>query len=344
MTTSHPKPAIHHPRPRAVILSPEQDSMAPRRRMPLIVDEPEIEPEPAGASSPRLKKRFGWGKLFVAGLGGFLSLVLWVWAERTLRAMLTQSPAMGMVAAGLLGIALLALVVLAGRLMRDILRMRKVEDLRARAVAAASQNNLAAAQEIARDVMGLVTAMPVTARGRAALTQALPELTAAQDVIALTEREILKPLDEQASALVARASRQVSLVTAVSPRAIVDVAFVIFACVRLLRDIAGVYGARPGWLGLMKLGRATLVHLVVTGGMAAGDALLQQIMGQGLAAKLSAKLGEGVLNGLLTARIGLAAIAQCRPMPFAEERAPGLKDVAGDLFNRSAPKPEQMPE
>ena len=329
-----------HPRPRAVILSPGAEAGSIKRSDALTADEPILhEPEQDSAQLAQAsQRRFSWGRLFIAGLGGFLSLALWLWAERVLRDLLNQSPALGMVAAGLLALAMLALLVLVGRLVRDLLRMRKVEALRLRVVIAATQNDLAAAQAVAQDVISLVATIPATARGRAALARALPELTAAVDVIALTEREILKPLDDIAAAQVARAARQVSVVTAVSPRAIVDVGFVLFACLRLLRDVAGTYGARPGWLGLMKLARATLVHLMVTGGMAAGDALLQQLMGQGLAAKLSAKLGEGVLNGLLTARIGLSAIAQCRPMPFVEETAPALKDVAGELFSRKDSK------
>ncbi len=68
--------------------------------------------------------------------------------------------------------------------------------------------------------------------------------------------------------------------------------------------------------------------------------MIQQVVGQGLAARISAKLGEGVLNGLLTARIGLAALAVCRPMPFVEAAPPTLGDVAGDLGSwRGAPEP-----
>ncbi|MDP3319515.1 MAG: TIGR01620 family protein, partial [Bosea sp. (in: a-proteobacteria)] len=33
----------------------------------------------------------------------------------------------------------------------------------------------------------------------------------------------------------------------------------------------------------------------------------------------------------LTARIGLAALAVCRPLPFVEAAPPSLGDVAGDL-------------
>ena len=75
-----------------------------------------------------------------------------------------------------------------------------------------------------------------------------------------------------------------------------------------------------------------LAHLAVTGGMAAGDSLIQQMLGHGVAAKLSARLGEGVLNGLLTARLGLAAIEVARPLPFAALPQPALTDIAGDLI------------
>jgi putative membrane protein len=60
--------------------------------------------------------------------------------------------------------------------------------------------------------------------------------------------------------------------------------------------------------------------------------VLQQIVGHGVAARLSARLGEGVLNGLLTARVGLSAMAVCRPTPFIAEKQPGVADVAPFLF------------
>ena len=58
------------------------------------------------------------------------------------------------------------------------------------------------------------------------------------------------------------------------------------------------------------------------------------MLGHGVAAKLSARLGEGVLNGLLTARLGLAAIEVARPLPFAALPPPTLADIAGDLLRR----------
>jgi putative membrane protein len=42
-----------------------------------------------------------------------------------------------------------------------------------------------------------------------------------------------------------------------------------------------------------------------------------------------------VINGVLTARVGLAAIAVCRPLPFAAVKAPTVRDVAGSLLDRA---------
>jgi putative membrane protein len=145
----------------------------------------------------------------------------------------------------------------------------------------------------------------------------------------------MAPIDAEARHLVAAAARRVSVVTAVSPRAAVDMFFVLVTALGLVRRLALLYGGRPGTLGLIKLMRHTVSHVAVTGGMAASDSLIQQVIGHGLAAKLSARLGEGVLNGLLTARLGLAAIEATRPLPFAALRQPALNDIAGSLLRGS---------
>ena len=99
----------------------------------------------------------------------------------------------------------------------------------------------------------------------------------------------------------------------------------------MLRALAGLYGGRPGSLETLKLARMVVSHLAVTGGLALSDTLVQSLLGHGLAGRLSAKLGEGTVNGIMTARIGLAAINLCRPLPFSHLQAPGLRDFLGEI-------------
>ncbi len=121
--------------------------------------------------------------------------------------------------------------------------------------------------------------------------------------------------------------------------------FVAAQALRLIRRIAEIYGGRPGLLGAWRLARAVGSHLAITGGMAVGDSLMQTILGHGIAAKISARLGEGVLNGLLTARIGLSAMAVCRPMPYFAQKPPGVREVAPFLFSdgKGAEPPKNQP-
>jgi len=190
----------------------------------------------------------------------------------------------------------------------------------------------AAGRALGRDLIALTTRMPRLARARARLETHLSDIIDGGDLIRLSERELMAPLDAEARRLVGIAAKRVSVVTAVSPRAAVDMFFVLVTALGLVRRLALLYGGRPGTLGLFKLMRQAVTHIAVTGGMAASDSVIQQMIGHGVAAKLSARLGEGVLNGLLTARLGLAAIEAARPLPFAALRQPALNDIAGSLL------------
>ncbi len=311
--------------------------------------EPELEaglPEPVPAAGGRrgVFSRFGfsWSGLFWTALGGVLSLAAYVGLSQLVSDLYAQSPALGYVGLGLAGALVLAGVILIGREVAGIARLAHLDHVREKAATALAEDDRTLAQGVARDMLRLSAAQPTLARARVELESHLGGIIDGADLVRLTERTLLPSLDSRARQMVSEAAKNVSVVTAVSPRALVDLAFVLYTAVSLMRRLAQLYGGRPGMLGMLRLIRHVLGHLAVTGGMAAGDTLVQQIVGQGLAARLSAKLGEGVVNGLLTARLGLAAIAVTRPLPFTALPAPRLADVATGLL-RKAEEEEQAP-
>jgi putative membrane protein len=281
------------------------------------------------------KRRAPWLGILLSALSGLLLLGLGLAVESLIVDLYGIAPWLGWVALALAILAVLAFLALIGREVSGIWREQKIESLREAAVDALAVKDHKAAKGIVSDLLSLYGGRAASAQGSARLRGLTDEIIDADDRLAIAERELLAPLDAQAKRAIAGAAKQVSLVTAVSPRAIVDVAFVIFVAVRLLRTLARIYGGRPGLFGFLRLAKAAFNHLAITGGMAVGDSLMQQVLGLGLAARISAKLGEGVLNGIMTARFGLAALSVCRPLPFIREEMPKIGDVAGELIGRA---------
>ncbi|HEV2564321.1 MAG TPA: TIGR01620 family protein [Microvirga sp.] len=281
------------------------------------------------------KRRAPWLAILISALSGLLLMGLGLAVENLIVDLFAVAPWLGWAALGLAILAVLAFLAIIGREAAGIWREQKIESLREAAIDALAVKDHKAAKGIVSDLLNLYGGRASAAQGSTRLRGLTDEIIDADDRLAIAERELLAPLDIQAKRAIAGAAKQVSLVTAVSPRAIVDVAFVIFAAVRLLRTLSRIYGGRPGFLGFLRLAKAAFNHLAVTGGVAVGDSLMQQVLGLGLAARISAKLGEGVLNGLMTARFGLAALSVCRPLPFIREEAPKIGDVAGELISRA---------
>lgn len=289
------------------------------------------------------RRRAPWLAMLLSALSGLFTLAMGLAVERLIAELFAVAPWLGWVALALAVIAVVAFAAIVGREFAGVARERKIERLRAAAADALAVRDHQAAKAVAAEVVALYGARAEGAAARERVRALGDEIIDADDRLAIVERELVAPLDAQAKRAIADAAKQVSVVTAISPRAIVDVGFVVFAAVRLLRRVARIYGGRPGAFGFLRLARAAFNHLAITGGVAVGDSLLQQVLGLGLAARVSAKLGEGVLNGLLTARFGLAALSVCRPLPFVRETPPRIGDVAGELLPGAAPTRSEAP-
>ena len=242
-----------------------------------------------------------------------------------------------------LGLTVAALLGIVAREVAGLSRLARVERLRAHVATAHDADDRTAAPALLAELGALYRDRPDLARARAAVAGLGREVVDGRDLLDLAERTLMAPLDAAARTLVLEAGKRVSVVTAISPRAIVDIAYVAWENLRLMRRLADLYGGRPGTLGFLRLLGRILTHLGVTGGMALGDTLVQQLVGQGLAARLSARLGEGVVNGLLTARLGLAALELVRPMPWRALPRPTLGDMMGELTRPTAAAPPAPP-
>ena len=314
-----------------VVIAPAPDAFAPDDEPA----EPKSNEEAVEIAQKRgLLKRalFTWGGLFWSALGGLVSLGFGLWTTRIVDDLFARSLTLGWIGVAFAAVLLLAILGLLARETRAIFRQRRIAHLHVAFAQAREKDDRTAARKHIGELLALYASRPDTARARNLVGDLVREIVDAPDLLDIAERNLMSALDSEAQREIAAAAKRVSMVTAISPRALVDVAFVAAQAVRMLRRISEIYGGRPGFLGFMRLARSVGAHLAITGGMAIGDSLVQQVLGHGIAARLSARLGEGVLNGMLTTRIGLSAMAVCRPMPFAALKQPGVKDVAPFLF------------
>ena len=325
-----PKPRLPSSFDAGISITPDADD-------PFLADEIAQDDVLLEDARPR-RRRFSFAKLAFGALGILVSLAVGVWVDALIRDLFTRADWLGWLAIAAAATAVIGLLAVVVREMTGMFRLNAVQALKQEAQEARHQASAKPARKVMAHLVDLLAAKPDTANGRARLARTEGEIIDGPHLLDLAERELLSPLDRQARSLILNASKRVSIVTAVSPRALVDLGYVIYESARLIRAMADLYGGRPGSLGLIRLFRDVVAHLAVTGSIAVGDSLMQQLVGHGIASKLSARLGEGVINGLMTARIGIAAMDLCRPMPFHALKRPGIGDFLSDLTPTRASK------
>lgn len=284
----------------------------------------------ATARPSRLVRWF-WG-LAVALMGAVASVAAWDFVT----GLLARNALLGW---GITALFAAFLLVLAGIALRELAafgRLSRLDSLHHAASEALADDDLPAARKVVDQLLRLYGAREDTRWGRDRLAELRNDQLDAAGLLSLAERELLGPLDAAAQSEVEAAARQVATVTALVPIALADVFAALTANLRMIRRIAEIYGGRSGFLGGWRLTRAVIAHLVATGAVAVGDDLLEPILGGSILGKLSRRFGEGLVNGALTARVGVAAMEVCRPLPFGTQSKPKVREIIkgslGGLF------------
>ncbi|SIQ13317.1 putative membrane protein [Rhizobium sp. RU20A] len=280
---------------------------------------------------PARRRRAPFASIALGGAGILVSLGVGLWIDGLIADLFARADWLGYVALAAAAFAILGVTAIGIREFLGLRRLAVVQDIKADLATQRLKGTPKTARAEIDRLATFLSHRPETAAGRARLKEGDDDIIDASDLVDLAERELLAPLDRIAKRMTLDAAKRVSVVTAVSPRAIVDLAYVGFEAVRLVRGMADLYGGRPGTFGMLRLMRDVLAHLAVTGSIAVGDSLVQEVVGHGIASRLSAKLGEGVVNGLMTARIGIAAMDLCRPVAFSALARPRVADVMAEI-------------
>ena len=293
---------------------------------PPVMDTPEA---PSGAAMQRVARlaarppsrlaRWFWG-LLLSLLGFVVSIAAWDFVN----GLIARSPILGVIALGLTGLFVLVLAIISLRELAAFARLKRLDGVRMAADTALAEADLAAAKGVAARLERLYADRAELDWGRQRLAERQGDIFDADGLLGLVEREMLAPLDAAAREEIESAARSVATVTAIVPLALADVFTALTANLRMIRRIAEIYGGRSGTFGSWRLTRTVMTHLVATGAVAVGDDLIGSIAGGGVLSKISRRFGEGVVNGALTARVGVAAMEVCRPLEFRTVQKPSV--------------------
>ncbi len=290
----------------------------------------------SGVSRPTLadlgQRGLRWGTLLLSALAGAAALGAAAWFARLVSAALVREDWIGWTTLVLLLVAAFAALMIFLRELVGFSRLDRLNRIRADVAKAIADRDPKRERKAALRLAGLYARRPEQSWSVRAFRDHARDVHDAGELLALADREMVAPLDREARRFITRAAKRVATVTAMSPMALIAVTYVLIENLRLLRSLAGLYGGRPGFFGLLRLAHLVFAHLLATGGVALTDDLLGQFLGQDILRRLSRRLGEGAFNGALTARIGIAAIEVIRPLPYLAANPPRVRDVLGEVL------------
>ncbi|OCA53555.1 YcjF family protein [Photorhabdus namnaonensis] len=171
---------------------------------------------------------------------------------------------------------------------------------------------------------------PALQRWRAALHDTHND----REVVLLYSKWVQPVLDTQARTEISRYAAESALMIAVSPLAVVDMAFIAWRNIRLINRIAGLYGIELGYFSRIRLFRLVLLNIIFSGVSEMVREVGMDWLSQDITARLSARAAQGIGVGLLTARLGIKAMELCRPLPWIEGDKPKLGDFRRQLITQ----------
>lgn len=281
--------------------------------------------------APATAKTAGMSRWLGLGLSLVLLLALLQWAEFVQQS-LSSSVLQGAAALALSGLGVAAAVNLLWSGWRG--RRQQQARQRWREQGAAMQNSLQYGQAPAL-CQQVLKQLPVSAE--AFYAQRNPQLSDAE-TLQLFDLLVLQPLDQQATVLISAAAKQAGLAVALSPFALADMVLVSWRAWRLLAELSALYGANISAIQRFQLIKKFANLLFWTGVTELAIDIGGDFLGVELSSKLSARAGQGVLAGLMLARLGRFAQQELRPLPMLPQQT-AVQPLLQSLLQRLLPRP-----
>jgi len=331
--------------PQAFRLAPHRP--ASRTKQPQIEFEPLpktqalVEAPMAEANAKR--RRTPWGYLLLVSVLTLITLWFGLTITKMIADFFAWSLTLGWISVALATVAGLAFAAIALREFFGLWRLRRIERLQVASARAINQKDAVSSATATRELKQLYAGRPDMVWALRRWAEHDADIIDPPSAMRLAERLLLDPLDEQAHRVIARRARRVTLLTTVTPTAALDMLLVGGQNLFMIRELGELYGGRPSFIATLRLTRMVITHLAVAAGLALTDNFLHLFVGKGLLGRLSSRFGEGAINGILTARIGLAACEVCRPIAKESSKRETLTALAKEIATFAKDAEDETP-
>ncbi|MDF4747937.1 TIGR01620 family protein [Vibrio parahaemolyticus] len=140
------------------------------------------------------------------------------------------------------------------------------------------------------------------------------------EILDMYDSMVVSQQDKLATKVVSQHATESAALVAVSPLAAADMLLVAWRNFKMIDNLSKVYGVELGYASRIKLLRAVFVNMAAAGASELAIDAGMDLMSMDLAGKVSARAGQGLGVGILTARLGLKAMALLRPLPWYPDR------------------------
>ena len=219
---------------------------------------------------------------------------------------------------GGISFALLLVIISIFRELKSVWKLKNTYECRQAYVNILRNGNAAAAVSLCKKIFS-DTAPSSKANLDSFLKKVKPNFSV-EDIFDIYERDVLSPLDKKAKDIIVKRSRETGVVVALSPIAWLDMAFSLARSLRMVREIAEVYGYHCGLWGRFELYRKIIRNVVFIGIADLTTDAITDTVGAKTFAKLSAAVGQGLAAGIYSTRLGYMTIKAIRPLPISRDK------------------------
>ncbi len=270
--------------------------------------------------------------LAAKALGGFVSVIVGMEAYEFFTGLWTTAPISAFLYSGAFALS----VGLAGKVVfgeyRQLKRLKRLERWHN---AADRMDNAEQVGEAMTLCTSINKELPKTEENKESLEQwrsSLKDNFTDKEIMTLYSETVLNKIDDKGLAVISRYATETTLMVAISPLAVMDMALVLWRSIKMIDEICKLYGVTLGYWSRIKLIKTVLRNVIYAGVTELIADVGAAALSLEMAGKLSSRAAQGLGAGLLTGRLGFKVMQLCRPVPALPNKQKRLGDLSKHLL------------